>query len=70
MVPRCTQVEDFLSLCTYMQGPYDEDEGYVKLNQRLASWEKEHVSARPQCNCAGWCGVALRMRSIACERDR
>lgn len=43
MAADCVQVEDFLSLCTYMHGPYDEDEGFVKLNQRLQSWEKEKV---------------------------
>lgn len=36
------KIEEFLSLCSYIQGQYDTDEGYKELNKSIEDYESKH----------------------------
>ncbi|KAG7191587.1 Glucose-6-phosphate 1-dehydrogenase [Scheffersomyces spartinae] len=43
-----SKIDEFLSLCSYMHGPYDEDSGYVELLDKCVAYEKKHNVAVPE----------------------
>lgn len=43
-----SKVDEFLSLCSYMHGPYDADEGYLELLEKCISYEKVHLVKTPE----------------------
>mmetsp|Transcript_4154 Transcript_4154/g.4076 ORF Transcript_4154/g.4076 Transcript_4154/m.4076 type:complete len:503 (-) Transcript_4154:1044-2552(-) len=42
------KVDEFLNLCSYIQGPYDTEEGYKKLNEEMEKYEKESGVEKPE----------------------
>lgn len=42
------KVEKFLELCSYIAGPYDSDEGYQKLNDKIEEYELEAKVNNPE----------------------
>ncbi len=38
------QVERFLSHCSYLQGSYSGEDGYLALHDKLEAWERSHTA--------------------------
>lgn len=60
-------VEAFLSICTYMHGPYDTPEGYQALEKAMEAWENDHSGCNKQIGRLYYLALPPTVYPVVCR---